>query len=172
LQFYLLLYSASARKGSQVHKEITIAAAPRSWRNMIDASLVKLAVIALCVAAALWFLPSVLDIFMVNVLTRSMIYAMLAVTVDLLWGFTGFLTYGQAAFFGAGAYAAAMVLTHLGASPGLIVLAFVLAVVVPIILGLIVGWLSFYHGSTPFNAPISTFSVLIKSQAAMAPWRS
>ena len=38
-----------------------------------------------------------------------MIYAMLAVTVDLLWGYTGIFTFGQAAFFGIGAYATAMV---------------------------------------------------------------
>ena len=53
---------------------------------------------------------SSLDTFSVNVLTRSsLIYAILAVTVDLLWGYTGILTFGQAAFFGTGAYAAAIV---------------------------------------------------------------
>ena len=33
-------------------------------------------------------------------------------------------------------------------------LAFVLAIVVPLILGLLVGWLSFYHGSTPLYASV------------------
>ena len=60
---------------------------------------------AAAVGAALivWIAPLVLGAFAANVLTRSMIYATLAVTVDLLWGFTGILTFGQAAFFGAGA---------------------------------------------------------------------
>ena len=42
----------------------------------------------------------------------------MALTVDLLWGYTGILTFGQAAFFGIGAYAAALVLTHCGSAAG------------------------------------------------------
>ncbi|MYM57566.1 ATP-binding cassette domain-containing protein [Rhodobacteraceae bacterium GS-10] len=95
-----------------------------------------------------------LDRFSVNVLTRSMIYAILAITVDLLWGFTGILTFGQAAFFGIGAYATAMLLTHIGSSPTLIGVALVLAILVPVVLGVIVGWLSFYYGSTPIYATV------------------
>lgn len=100
------------------------------------------------------FGPFFLDRFSLNVLTRSMIYALLAITVDLLWGFTGILTFGQAAFFGVGAYATAMVLSHIGASPSLMVAALLLAILIPVILGLLVGWLSFYHGSTPLYASV------------------
>jgi branched-chain amino acid transport system permease protein len=99
--------------------------------------------------------------FSLNVLTRSMIYAMLAITVDLLWGYTGVLTFGQAAFFGVGAYASAMVLTHIGSSPALFVIALVSAVLVPLVLGLAVGWLSFYHGSTPLYATVISLVVPI-----------
>ena len=111
-------------------------------------------VLALVAAALVWMAPSVLDTFSINVLTRSALYAALAVTVDLLWGFTGILTFGQAAFFGAGAYATAMVLTHLGSSPAWISAALALAVLVPVVLGALVGWLSFYHGSTPLYASV------------------
>lgn len=113
-----------------------------------------LAVLALGALALVIFGPIFLDRFSINVLTRSMIYAILAITVDLLWGFAGILTFGQAAFFGVGAYATAMLLTHIGSSPTLIGLALVLAIVVPIVLGLIVGWLSFYYGSTPIYATV------------------
>lgn len=105
--------------------------------------------------------PMLFDRFTLNVLTRSMIYAMLAITVDLLWGFTGILTFGQAAFFGVGAYAAAMALTHLGGSPQVFALALVLAVVVPVLLGFAVGWLSFYYGSTPLYASVISLVVPI-----------
>ncbi len=111
-------------------------------------------VLALVAAALVWMAPGVLDTFSVNVLTRSALYAALAVTVDLLWGFTGILTFGQAAFFGAGAYATAMVLTHLGSSPAWVLAALALAVLVPVALGALVGWLSFYHGSTPLYASV------------------
>lgn len=83
-----------------------------------------------------------------------MIYAMLAITVDILWGFAGILTFGQAAFFGLGAYAAAMVFTHIGFTPATIALAVVLSVLIPVVVGLLVGWLSFYHGSTPLYASV------------------
>ena len=109
---------------------------------------------ALAAAALVWMAPGALDTFSVNVLTRSLLYAALAVTVDLLWGFTGILTFGQAAFFGAGAYATAMVLTHLGSSPAWILAALALSVLMPMALGALVGWLSFYHGSTPLYASV------------------
>jgi branched-chain amino acid transport system permease protein len=105
-------------------------------------------------ALIVWCAPLVLGTFAVNVLTRSMLYATLAATVDLLWGFTGILTFGQAAFFGVGAYATAMTMTSLGSTPGWMAAALALAIILPVILGLVVGWLSFYHGSTPLYASV------------------
>jgi branched-chain amino acid transport system permease protein len=101
-----------------------------------------------------WIGPLVLGAFAANVLTRSMLYATLAVTVDLLWGFTGILTFGQAAFFGVGAYATAMTMTSLGSTPAWMAAALALAILLPTVLGLVVGWLSFYHGSTPLYASV------------------
>ncbi|MBY5371073.1 ABC transporter permease subunit [Rhizobium leguminosarum] len=123
--------------------------------------LVLLLALALTALLLIIFGPMFLGRFSLNVLTRSMIYAMLAITVDLLWGYTGVLTFGQAAFFGVGAYATAMVLTHIGASPALFVVALVAAVLVPLVLGLAVGWLSFYHGSTPLYATVISLVVPI-----------
>ncbi|WP_245423903.1 ATP-binding cassette domain-containing protein [Rhizobium sp. M1] len=123
--------------------------------------LVLLLALALAALLLIVFGPMFLGRFSLNVLTRSMIYAMLAITVDLLWGYTGVLTFGQAAFFGVGAYSTAMVLTHVGASPGLFVVALVAAVLVPLVLGLAVGWLSFYHGSTPLYATVISLVVPI-----------
>jgi len=122
-----------------------------------------LALVVLGIAALLLVLigPMFLGRFAINVLTRSMIFAILAVTVDLLWGFTGILTFGQAAFFGSGAYACAMVLTHLGASPGMMLLGLVLAIAVPMLLGAAVGWLSFYNGASDFYATIISLVVPI-----------
>lgn len=118
-------------------------------------------VLALIAAGLMIAGPLFLDRFTVNVLTRSMIFAILAVTVDLLWGFTGILTFGQAAFFGAGAYATAMVLTHLGSTPGLMVLGLVLSIVLPVLLAAAVGWLTFYPGSTEFYATVISLVVPI-----------
>ncbi|WP_425488815.1 ABC transporter permease subunit [Methylobacterium brachythecii] len=132
-------------------------AAPGRWRLSSAAPIL----VAALAAAALWVAPSVLDPFATNVLTRSMIYAVLAVTVDLLWGFMGALTFGQAAFFGIGAYAAAMLLGQYGGAPQWMAAALGLAVAVPAALGLAVGWLSFYHRSTALYASVVSLVVPI-----------
>ncbi len=107
-------------------------------------------VLAILVAAA----PFVLDTYLVNILIRAFHYALVALTVDILWGYTGILTFGQAAFFGIGAYAAALVFTHIGFTPVTVVLAIVLAIAAPAVAGLLIGWLSFYPGSTPLYASV------------------
>ena len=56
----------------------------------------------LCVAAIIAG-PYLLDAYTVNILVRSFLYAATALTVDILWGYAGILTFGQAAFFGIGA---------------------------------------------------------------------
>jgi branched-chain amino acid transport system permease protein len=52
------------------------------------------------------------DIFYFRLATEALIFGGLALSVDLLLGKTGLLPLGQALFFGAGAYASALVLKH------------------------------------------------------------
>src|ERR1700712_380991 len=80
-------------------------------------------------AVAVLAAPLLLDTYSVNVLTRSLLLAVAAVTVDLLWGYTGILSFAQAAFLAIGAYALALVSTTWGFSPvnGLLALALGLA---------------------------------------------
>ena len=105
---------------------------------------------ALVVAVA----PFVLDGYTLNILIRAIFFAMVALTVDILWGYTGYLTFGQSAFFGAGAYAAGLVFTHMGFSPGLALLALLAALASAAAIAALVGWLSFYHGATPLYASV------------------
>jgi branched-chain amino acid transport system permease protein len=105
-------------------------------------------------AVVLAVAPLVLDSYTLNILIRAIFFAMLALTVDLLWGYTGYLTFGQSAFFGAGAYAVGLVFTHLGFSPGLALLALAAALVAAAAIAALVGWLSFYHGATPLYASV------------------
>ena len=58
--------------------------------------------------------PWLFDTYLLNVLIKALFFAIAAVTVDLLWGYTGYLTFGQSAFFGVGAYAAGLAFTHFG----------------------------------------------------------
>jgi branched-chain amino acid transport system permease protein len=98
--------------------------------------------------------PFIMDSYTLSILIRAIFFAMLALTVDILWGYTGVLTFGQSAFFGAGAYAAGLVFTHLGFSPSLAALALGAALLSAGLIALLVGWLSFYHGATPLYASV------------------
>ena len=62
--------------------------------------------------------PFVLPTYMVNILIRAFLYAAVALTVDILWGYTGILTFGQSAFFGIGAYAAGLTSRTWASVPG------------------------------------------------------
>ncbi len=50
--------------------------------------------------------------FYVSLLTQTWIYAIVAMSLDLLVGFTGLVSFAQSAFFGAGAYAVAIAATR------------------------------------------------------------
>jgi branched-chain amino acid transport system permease protein len=113
--------------------------------------------VLICVAAALLLVaigPFLLSDFLVNNLIRGFLYAAVALTVDVLWGYTGILTFGQSAFFGVGAYAAGLVFTHMGFSPAHAAFALVAGIVVALLVAGLVGWLSFYHGASPLYASV------------------
>ncbi|MGY2221320.1 branched-chain amino acid ABC transporter ATP-binding protein/permease [Pseudomonas gingeri] len=98
--------------------------------------------------------PWIFDSYVLNLLIKAFLFAIVVITVDVLWGYTGYLTFGQSAFFGIGAYAAGLVFTHFGFSPGTIAIAIGLAIVVPMAVAGLVGWLSFYRGASPFFATV------------------
>ncbi|MFM0002959.1 branched-chain amino acid ABC transporter ATP-binding protein/permease [Paraburkholderia dipogonis] len=98
--------------------------------------------------------PLVFGSYLLNVLIQAFFFSIVAVTVDILWGYTGYLTFGQSAFFGLGAYAAGLVFTHGGFSAGYVVLALGAAIAVTAAVAALLGWLSFYRGASPFFATV------------------
>ncbi|HEY3597244.1 MAG TPA: ATP-binding cassette domain-containing protein [Paraburkholderia sp.] len=123
-----------------------VAASP--WRGPLVIAAAALAIVALGSVA----LPT----FLVNNLIRAFLYAALALTVDLLWGYTGILTFGQSAFFGIGAYAAGLVFVHAGFSLPLAAGALVAGLGAAWVVSRAVGWLAFYHGASPLYASVVT----------------
>ena len=69
------------------------------------------------IIAAIVLAPSVLPVFRLNLLGRFLSLAIVALGIDLIWGFTGLLSLGQGSFFALGGYAAAMYL-QLNSSSG------------------------------------------------------
>lgn len=69
--------------------------------------LVGFALLALVIVVVL---PSMLDIFRLNLVGKYLTYAFVAVGLVLCWGYTGILSLGQGIFFGLGGYCMAMFL--------------------------------------------------------------
>ena len=114
----------------------------------------------LCIVAVIAG-PYLLDAYTVNILVRSFLYAATALTVDILWGYTGILTFGQAAFFGIGAYAAGITFTYMDFSPQTAVLALQAGLAVSAVVACITGWISFFHGASPLYVAIVTLALPI-----------
>ena len=96
------------------------------------------AVLTVAVAAlAVWLLPYLTSTYTLTVL---IIYGMLAFSLGLIWGFGGILCFGQAAFFGLGAYTYAIAAINIGEST----VPMLLAVAVPTVFALLLGAMMFY----------------------------
>jgi branched-chain amino acid transport system permease protein len=114
----------------------------------------RLAIPWLLALALVMTAPYFLDAYTVNILVRAFFVATAAITVDVLWGFSGYLTFGQSAFFGLGAYKLAIVFTQFGFGPSQIAIALAATIALAAIVAMFVGWLSFYPGSTPLYASV------------------
>jgi branched-chain amino acid transport system permease protein len=129
-------------------------------RRPTGGTLTVVAVAALA-CAAMTVAPAALDTYTINILVRSFLYAAAALTVDILWGYCGVLTFGQAAFFGIGAYAAGITFTYLDFSPQTAVVALLAGIVLSAVVAAIVGWISFFHGASPLYVAIVTLALPI-----------
>jgi len=63
-----------------------------------------------CAVAALLCAPMFLSDFRLNLLAKFLAFAIVAIGLDLIWGYTGILSLGHGVFFGLGAYCMAMYL--------------------------------------------------------------
>src|SRR5699024_9557224 len=72
--------------------------------------LVFMAIVALVLVALPWILPLIGGYR--ELATSIVIWSILALGLDILVGFTGFLSFGHAAFWGGGAYLSGLYLLH------------------------------------------------------------
>ncbi|MBV9782644.1 MAG: ATP-binding cassette domain-containing protein [Acidisphaera sp.] len=105
--------------------------------------------------------PLLLDRYSVNILIRSFLYGSIAVTVDILWGFTGVLSFGQSAFFAIGAYACGLAFSHLDFTPLVAVAALGGGVVVAGLVAALIAWLAFGTGVSPLYISVVTLVLSI-----------
>jgi branched-chain amino acid transport system permease protein len=130
---------------------ISVLSPPRRW--LIIAS------VSVLLIAFLLTSPLVLGEYAQQILSQAFFFAIAAITVDLLWGYTGVLTFGQSAFFGIGVYTVAISLAYYVegtvATVGVIGAGMIGAAVV----GVAVGWLSFWDRASPIYAAIVTLAL-------------
>lgn len=125
--------------------------------RLLDAPSRALAVGGLVVLVVL---PFVLPASRVSTWTTYLTFAILALAIDLVWGYTGLLTLGHAAFFGAGAYLTAKLLNGVPAIPDVAVV-FLLAPAFAAVLTLAIGWFLFSADVSDSYFAISTLIVSI-----------
>jgi branched-chain amino acid transport system permease protein len=122
------------------------------------------AILTICAAAAL-LAPLGVSEFWVFVFIEMIVFALYAVSFNLLLGFGGMLAFGHAVFFGIGAYAVAILMKKAGFG------AFNATLLAPVIAGLagaIVGYFcirlsGIYLGMLTFAFQMLTYTVVLKS---------
>ncbi|MFC6761740.1 hypothetical protein ACFQFQ_23310 [Sulfitobacter porphyrae] len=105
-------------------------------------------------ALLIWIMPMLIGTYTLTVLV---IYGMLGLSLGLIWGFGGILCFGQAAFFGLGAYTYAIAAINIGEST----LPMLLAVLVPAIFAALLGAMMFYGRLTDVYLGVITLVVTL-----------
>lgn len=117
--------------------------------------LAKDVAVTLAVAAlAIWLLPFVINNYTLTIL---IIYGMLGLSLGLIWGFGGILCFGQAAFFGLGAYTYAIAAINFGEST----VPMLLAVLTPFCFAALLGAMMFYGRLTDVYLGVITLVVTL-----------
>ena len=91
--------------------------------TLARARLICLAVFVLALLAVPYVLPAFGATFWVNIVAEILIWSLLAASVNLLLGFTGLLSFGQALYFGFGMYGVALSINNwdVGFLPALVI---------------------------------------------------
>lgn len=92
------------------------------------------------IALIMLILPAFLASYWESLIIKILLYAVFAMSMNLLMGYTGYITFGHAAFWGIGAYTVGILVTQHGIDNfGLIM---VIAIGAAIIVGIIFGFLA------------------------------
>lgn len=98
--------------------------------------------VALVVMLVAFWLSGALELYTLLSMTVFLVMGLLSLSLAFIWGYGGILCFGQAAFFGLGAYTYAICAINWGDSTW----AVVLAVLLPTLFSLLLGYVIFYGG--------------------------
>ncbi|MGB3500635.1 MAG: branched-chain amino acid ABC transporter permease [Mesorhizobium sp.] len=122
------------------------------------------------VVAGLLVFPMFASDFAVTFATRALILCLLALSFDLVWGYAGVMSFGQALFFGAGGYATALLARDLGVSSAFILLP--VGAMTGVIVALVVGAFLFTgkSGATMIFVALGTLIASYAAERGLAAW--
>ena len=129
-------------------------------------------IVVAIVVALLALYPFAADVYSVSVLRDTLIFGLFALSLDLLWGKAGILSFGHAAFFGLGAYGTAIIaqllsdnhLSSLIGAAGGVALAAAVA--------LCIGYFLIFGGVRGAYLTIVTLAVSLVAQQIAVGWAS
>jgi branched-chain amino acid transport system permease protein len=107
--------------------------------------------------AVLLALPLVLGTFAMTLLTEILVWAIFAMAFDLVYGYTGMLSFTQATFFGIGSYALTLAILHWQAG---ILPALALAAIVATAAACVLGYLAVRVSGTHFAVLTIIFALV------------
>ncbi|MEM1345060.1 MAG: branched-chain amino acid ABC transporter permease [Pseudomonadota bacterium] len=121
--------------------------------------------------AALIAVPHLTSDFHTIIATRMMLLAMLAISFDLCWGYSGIMTFGQALFFGMAGYVAAMMANEGGITEVLVVIP--VSIVVGLVAALFIGWFLLLGKRTPtiIFVALGTLTASYTAERLVAGWQ-
>ena len=136
-----------------------------------DASARLRTIISFLVIAALFAYPLALSSYQMDVARDALIFALLALSLDYLWGKAGILSFGQAAYFGIGAYAVAivgpMIPNDNAATVGIAA-----GIATAILVAAIVGYFLIYGGVRGAYLTVVTLALTLIARNIATSWAS
>jgi branched-chain amino acid transport system permease protein len=108
-------------------------------------------------ALLLAVLPQFLSLFQTVQLTVFVIFALLALSLDFIWGIGGILSFGQAALFGIGGYIYGVVGIDFGTTP----LGLVAGMLGPMVVAALIGYVAFYGRVGSMYLAVVTLTVTL-----------
>lgn len=113
--------------------------------------------------------PFFVNIYLIDMMSTALILGIFALSLDLIWGYTGALNLGHAGFFGLGAYSFVLTLKHIE-SFNPVYLALFIAVSLPMLLAFIIGFVTTLSGTTEIYFAIITLSVSLLFEKIALFW--
>ena len=119
----------------------------------------------------LLIVPMLTSNFHTIIASRMLILAMLAISFDLCWGYSGIMTFGQALFFGMAGYVAALLANKLGFVQiwGIIPI----SMLVGLVASFLIGWFLLLGKRTPtiIFVALGTLTAAYAAERMVAGWQ-